>query len=234
MSDERRIYGGRDPREVPAYGLTEAARYVKLAPATLRSWVRGRSYETSRGTVLFEPLIVPPEGDSSDLSFWNLVEAHVLRALRTEHGVSIQAVRTALDYAEKELEIERLLLHRALSTNGGEIFLDRYGELINLSRSGQLAMRAVLDDHLRRVERDVRGFPSKLFPFLRIETGDGGPAILIDPTVSFGRPIIAESGVSTAAIAGRIDAGEDPAEVAKDYGLSTEQVREALIYERAA
>jgi hypothetical protein len=42
------------------------------------------------------------------LSFWNLIEAHVLRALRTEHAVSVKALRKALDYAEKELGIERL------------------------------------------------------------------------------------------------------------------------------
>jgi uncharacterized protein (DUF433 family) len=234
MTDELRIYGGRDPRDVPAYGLTEAARYVRLAPATLRSWVRGRSYETTRGTEFFEPLIALPVGDSSNLSFWNLVEAHVLRALRTDHGVSIKAVREALDYSERKLSIERLLLHDDLSTSAGEIFLDRYGELINLSRSGQFAMRAVLADHLRRIEWDTRGLPIKLFPFLRVESASRESAILIDPRVSFGRPVIAESGVSTAAIAGRVDAGEDPEEIAEDYGLSNEQVQEALIYERAA
>ncbi len=234
MTHERRIYGGHDPCDVPAYGLTEAARYVKLAPATLRSWVRGRSYETAQGTEFFQPLIALPEADSSELSFWNLVEAHVLRALRTDHGVSIQAVRQALDYSERTLGIERLLLNRALSTSDGDIFLDRYGELINLSRSGQLAMRLVLEDHLRRVEWDTRGLPVKLFPFLRIESGGEGPAILIDPSVSFGRPIIVDAGISTAAIASRVDAGEDPAEVAEDYGLSAAQVQEALVYERAA
>jgi uncharacterized protein (DUF433 family) len=234
MPDQLRIYGGEDPRDVPAYGLTEAARYVKLAPATLRSWVRGRSYETSSGMGFFEPLIRLPEGRASNLSFWNLVEAHVLRALRTDHGVSIKAVREALDYSERELRIERLLLDRTLSTSAGEIFLDRYGELINLSRSGQVAMRAVLADHLRRVERDEGGLPIKLFPFLRVELGGAESTILIDPTVSFGRPIICGSGISTAAIAARVDAGENVEEVAQDYGLSSKQVEEALIYERAA
>jgi hypothetical protein len=28
----------------PAYTIAEAARYLKLAPATLRSWFIGRSY----------------------------------------------------------------------------------------------------------------------------------------------------------------------------------------------
>ena len=41
------------------------------------------------------------------ISFNNLVEAHVLRALRTRDGVRMTAVRKAIDYAEKELGIKR-------------------------------------------------------------------------------------------------------------------------------
>lgn len=33
-----------DRREQPAYPLAEAARYLKLPPATLRSWVAERPY----------------------------------------------------------------------------------------------------------------------------------------------------------------------------------------------
>ena len=79
------------------------------------------------------------------LSFWNLIEAHVLRALRTEHGVSVKDVRKALQYAERELRIDRLLLRRELCSHAGQLFLDRYGELISLSTSGQLAMKRLLD-----------------------------------------------------------------------------------------
>jgi hypothetical protein len=33
----------------------------------------------------------PPKKQPLLLTFWNLIEAHVLRSLRTEHGVSIKA-----------------------------------------------------------------------------------------------------------------------------------------------
>ena len=36
------------------------------------------------------------------LSFANLIEAHVLRSLRTEQGVTVKALRSALIYAEKD------------------------------------------------------------------------------------------------------------------------------------
>ncbi len=90
--------------------------------------------------------------DPATLSFSNLIEAHVLRSLRTEHGVPLGDVRQALAYAQRELKIDQLLLREELRTAGGELFLDRYGELMNLSASGQLAMRKVFEAHLTRVE----------------------------------------------------------------------------------
>jgi len=38
-----------DPRELPSYGITEAAHYLRLPTATLRSWLRGRYYPTETG-----------------------------------------------------------------------------------------------------------------------------------------------------------------------------------------
>ena len=70
-----------DPRDRPAYPLVEAARYLKLPPATLRAWTLGRRYPTTRGKGDFQPLIRPASGRPPLLSFSNLIEAHVLRAL---------------------------------------------------------------------------------------------------------------------------------------------------------
>jgi uncharacterized protein (DUF433 family) len=166
------------------------------------------------------------------LSFSNLIEAHVLRALRTEHGVPIQAVRTALHYAQQELHIERLLLSKELLTSAGQIFLERYGELINLSRSGQLAMKRLLAAHLERVEWDDR-FPIRLYPFVHADLDHARP-IAIDPSIAFGRPALANSAISTATIAERIDAGESVEAIASDYDVTLQEVEEAVLYERAA
>jgi uncharacterized protein (DUF433 family) len=196
--------------------------------------VRGRSYPRQSGVGAFEPLIQPAQADGSKLSFLNLVEAHVLRALRTHHGVPIKAVRPALDYAVRHLHIERLLLSDALLTNAGELFLDHYGELINLSRSGQLAMRKVLEAHLRRVERDERQVPIRLYPFVAGSVTDGPKPIVIDPRISFGRPTLDGYGISTGAIAQRIDSGESVASLAADYRISADVIEQAVVFERAA
>jgi uncharacterized protein (DUF433 family) len=158
----------------------------------------------------------------------------VLRSLRTEHGVPLPAVRKALGYAERELQIDQLLLREELRTLGGEIFLDRYGELINLSASGQLAMRKVFEAHLKRVEWGPMRSPVRLYPFLLTEGAGDAKPIIIDPAISFGRPVVGRAFVSTQSIVDRIDAGEDVAEVARDYDLTQQAVEEAVLYERAA
>lgn len=234
MTRVARYTAATDIRNRPAYPLAEAARYLKLPVATLRSWVLGRQYDTTGGPRHFPALVRPPSRKPPTLSFWNLIEAHVLRALRTAHGVSVKDVRTALKFAEAELEIDRLLLSRELAAGAGRLFLDRYGELIELSASGQMAMRQVLGLHLRRVDWDQRSFPVRLYPFVTSETLGPDRPIAIDPEIAFGRPVVVARGVTTAVIAERIDAGETIDAIAADYGLSRTDVEEAILYERAA
>jgi len=216
--------------DTPIYKFLEAARYLKIAPATLRSWVIGRSYPKGKGLAYFKPLIKSPDKEHHLLSFNNLIEAYVLRSIRQEHGVSIKAVRAALTYAQAEFNIPRLLLSRDLLTAAGELFLQRYGELINLSRSGQLALRKMLDAHLQRIEWDSK-LPIRLYPFIDF---DLKKLIAIDPLIKFGRPVIMRKAISTASIVDRIDAGESLKAVADDYDLDMNEIEMAILYERAA
>ena len=222
-----------DIRDTPAYPVGEAARYLRVSSATLRSWFMGRYYPTANGPSRFTPVLKPAQRKPTILSFSNLVEAHVLRSLRTEHGIPLDAVRKALQYAERELAIKKLLIREELCTAGGELFLDRYGELINLSASGQLAMRKIFEAHLHRVQWGELRSAVRLFPFVLAEKSDEKP-ILIDPRISFGRPVVEGAYVSTRSILDRIDAGESVDEVADDYGITIDAVAEAIVFERAA
>lgn len=223
-----------DPRNEPAYTVAEASGYLKVASTTLRSWVVGRPYPKAEGVGQFEPLIQPPRTQPVLLSFWNLIEVHVLRALRTDHAVSIQAVREALGFAEESLRVKRLLLSRQLYAEGGELFLKRYGELIHLRPSGQLALQHLFEEHLKRVEWDENQFPIRLYPFMATDSLSAERLIVIDANVSFGRPVVVRAGISTAAIVDRIDAGEQLTALAEDYDLSPHEITQALLYERAA
>jgi uncharacterized protein (DUF433 family) len=221
-------------RDSAAYTLAEAARYLRLPAATLRSWVLGRQYPIAEGSGQFPPLIRPASRRPPLLAFSNLIEAHVLRSLRTEHGVPVKALRSALAYAERSLGVDRLLLRPELRADAGKVFLDRYGELIELSASGQLTMRRLLDEHLKRVEWDSSKFPARLYPFLWTAAPGEERPIVIDPRIAFGRPVVQRKGVSTSAIAQRIDAGETVQDIAADYDLGPSEIEQAILYERAA
>src|SRR5262249_22824767 len=155
---------------------------------------------------------------------------HVLRSLRTEHGVPVKALRSALTYAERELGIERLLLRPELRTDAGKVFLDHYGELIELSASGQLAMRQLFDEHLKRIEWDSSKAPVRLYPFLSAAAPSDARPVVIDPRIAFGRPVVARKAITTAMIAARIDAGESVADIASDYDLAPPEIEQAILY----
>src|SRR5215470_1305868 len=123
----------RDQRERPAYRLPEAARYLRMPEATLRSWILGRKYPTTSAVKFFWPIIKLPAPRPPVLSFLNLVEAHVLDAIRRDHEVSLKRVRLAVAYLEKHYKSEHPLIEHQFETDGLDLFIDKAGLLINLS-----------------------------------------------------------------------------------------------------
>lgn len=219
---------GRDPRELPAYSLPEATQYLRMPPATLRSWVIGRYYPTDAGKRFFRPVIHLPDPDWPVLSFVNLVEVHVLEAIRRDHDISLRKVRAAVTFLEKYFGSKHPLAAHHFETDGLDLFIRQAGLLINLSQSGQLAMREVVQAYLRRIERDPQGIPIRLYPFTRKRELEEPRAVVIDPFVSFGRPVLAGTGISTTVIAERFKAGEAMEVLAEDYGRSVLEIQEAI------
>jgi uncharacterized protein (DUF433 family) len=220
-----------DPRLAPVYTIREAARHVRVPASTVRSWINCREYSARSDTQLTEPMGRASHDPSHRLSFRILIELAALRVLRTQCEFNLSAVRSALDYACGDLKAPELLASRDLYTRPGAIFLGRYGEIIGLKRAGQLGIQAVLQGLQQRIRWEgaqaVAFFPP---PPNRPEA----KSVMIDPRISFGRPIIARLGVTTSAVVGRVNAGEDPAQIARDYGATRDEIMDAVAYERAA
>lgn len=215
------LYRGRDPRDVPTYGIREAASYMRLPSTTLRAWVTGPAR------------VIPLAGGRPPLlSFWNLVEAYVLAALRRRHRVPLQRVRKALRFVERELDTARPLIEQEFLTDGLDLFVEYYGKLVNASRAGQTEMRSLLEASLERVERDPRGLAERLFPWAR-EPGEPRE-VEIDPRRAFGKLVVSGTGIPTAIIADRLRAGDTLAHLARDYRLKLDQVGAALRWELGA
>jgi uncharacterized protein (DUF433 family) len=179
-------------------------------------------------------LVQPAGSEPTALSFVNLVELHVLAALRRRHQVPMQQIRPAIDYLQDKLAVRHPLARRELLTDGLSIFAEHLGSLLNLSAQGQIAIRDIMEAYLERVEHDEAGLAYRYYPYSR---GDGRQApklIMIDPGIAFGRPVIAGSAVRTAVIAKFVKAGETISDLAADYRLQPAQIEEAVRYELAA
>ena len=223
---------------MPAYSLGEAAHYLRMPEGTLRSWVVGRLYPVAGASKRSRPLIHLDDPKKQYLSFINLVEAHVLAAIRRRHGVRLPKVRRALDYVNRQFRVEHPLINQAFQTDGLDLFAERYGELINASREGQHAMKEIIGVYLKRIEWDSKGLPIKLYLFTRDTQAETAPAsdprvVVMNPAVSFGRPVIVGTGIPVSSIYERYRAGDSVADLAKDFRLDTSAIEEAIRCEAA-
>lgn len=230
----RDIYRGQDPAELPSYSIPEAAHNLQLAQATVRSWVLGRKYHTEAGVRTFQPVVRIAEPAGNLLSFLDLTELHVLSAIRRDHRVRLSAVRRAIEYLRKNFQTRHPLSSQQMLTDGKNLLIERYGELVNVSRAGQMEMKHLLDAYLSRIKYDRRGVPIRLFPFTRPQIDRSPLSVVIDPRVQFGRPCLAGTGIPTAVIIERYKAGDSIETLAADYGRPASDIEEAIRYEHTA
>lgn len=237
-----KFYGG-NPREMPLYSIPEAARYLKMPARTLRRWVRGDVADklTGRRT---EPVIHLPDEKRPMMSFINLVEAYVLSSIRRVENVRFDKVRASLEFLEMNFPTEHPFVDNQFWVGRFDLYIEKAGSLICTSRHGQTVIREVVAQYLKRIDRDEKNIPVKIYPFskpIKFDTSDASAKvksleemprnISIDPLVSFGRPTLTGTGIATNVIAGRFSAGESADELARDYDITKAQIEEALSYE---
>jgi uncharacterized protein (DUF433 family) len=215
-------------RRTPAYPFIEAAHYLNMPVSTLRSWCVGQDYKVNGETRRFQPLIELDGEQKEGLSFLNLVEGHVLAAIRRKHDIPLPKVRAALAFIRARMNSARPLLQRSFQTDGVSLFVDELSSLVNVTSEGQMEMRELLLAHLHRIERDNAGLPVRLFPFTRSGTQEREAPVQIDPTIAFGRPALRGRSVPTAVLADRFKAGEPMSELANDFGVTVEVIEDAI------
>jgi uncharacterized protein (DUF433 family) len=216
----------QDPRNVPAYTVTEAAHYLCMPKQTVRAWVRGTTYSHKGMRKKFAQVIQLPVPEVQLLSFFNLAEVHVLRALRTKHDIKLPLIRKALDFVRERYGWDRPLLQQEFKTDGAKLFIEHLGQLVEASPPGQLMMREVMV-HLERLEWE-NNIVARLYPFTRPSPIDAPKSVIIDPRHSFGRPILTDARIATAVIAERYKAGESISALADDYGCTHLEIEEGI------
>ncbi|HEY0156610.1 MAG TPA: DUF433 domain-containing protein [Thermoanaerobaculia bacterium] len=224
------IYGGKDPRELPAYSFADAGRLLTVPPSTIRNWAKGHGN--------FRPVLTVPDEQSVDaISFFNLIETFVLDELRRRHHFPLQELRPYIAYMRETFPAAAYPLAQVdLFVSNNDLY-GRFGAspLVNISRGGQLVLEEVLRDLLERVERDPAGDGIvKLYPFITKQRIFNSPrAVEVNPRVRFGQPVVAGTGVPTAVVAQRFAGGDSIGALAEEYDRTPEQIEQVLQYESA-
>ena len=210
-----------DVRYLPSYSVPEAALYLRLPESTLRAWI-GRQINS-------KPLIAPAQENPLALSFINLVEAYVLASIRREHRLSMNKIRKGLDFISQMYPSDNPLAKKDFETDRLSLFLRESGLVYDISRGrGQIVLEDIVKEYMQRIERDLNGLPIKLYPFSGTGKPDEPRSILIDPKISFGRPILSSISIPVEIIVERYRAGESMRELAGDYECTQEKIEEAI------
>jgi len=201
----------------PTYSCLQAANYLGLSYSTLRGWIKS------------DGLISTPT--ENVLSFNNLAEAHILKAMRRVHHLPLQRIRKALKELAQTRKTSHPLLDESFETDGVNLCIREEADVINLSQHSQKEFREFVALYLHRIQRNEEGRVARLFPFIVSEREDEPRSISISPTVSFGRPVLAGTGISTSVIAGRFSARDSIGDLAAEYQVDISTLEDAIRWE---
>jgi uncharacterized protein (DUF433 family) len=175
----------------PTYTIAETTRLTGLSRGRVSRYLRGYRYEGGE----LDPVIsrsIPAE--STYASFLNLIDLLFVKKF-LESGFSLQLIRKALDDARVHLGTP----HFARSTFFTSIKdivlqLPDSSDMVTLLTGGQMAMSIVIDEFYEKLDFEK----ITNFKFVRRWYPRGKEGyIVIDPTISYGRPTIKGSGIAT-------------------------------------
>lgn len=221
-----KFIGPNERLELPLYGLSEAALYLRVPIKTLEYWAFGRKSISA--------VIQAASKQPRALSFMNLLECHMLASMRSLYDLRLPKIRRAVMHLNKTSAFKHPLIEEPLYTNRIDVLIKQIDKLVNLSRGGQLVIPEIVEAHLERVEYDKSIGAFKFYPFVRERSAGEPKLIVINPSLGFGKPVIAGTGISTAVIASRFNARESVPELAEEYGLEPKQIEEAIRWETRA
>jgi uncharacterized protein (DUF433 family) len=201
----------------PAYTCSQAAQYLGLSTSTLYGWIAD------------DGLIAPPRENT--LSFNNLAEAHVLKAMCRVDLLPLQRIRKALGELAQTRQTSHPLLDEAFETDGVDLCIREEADVVHLSKHSQREIRECVALFLHRIQRNEECKVTRIYPFVVAERADEPKAMSISPTVLFGKPVLAGTGISTSIIAGRFTARDSLHDLAAEYQVDIATLEDVIRWE---
>lgn len=222
------------PLGIGVYSFADAARFIGVESREIRRWLLGHRYRQagSDDVAASAPLWTPELARfaiDDGIGFRDLLELRFVKAFR-RYGVSLQAIRLAIEYASERFDSDRPFQCKRFQTDGYSIFVtvkEETGDesLIDVVRRQQTFREVIEPSLYAGIEFDGGARALRWFP-------TGSRTIVLDPARSFGQPIVTKAGVPTVAIAESVAAeGGDPTIVARLFGITRREVEHAVQFE---
>lgn len=216
------------------YPLHQAARLVGVEPRSVRRWLQGYGRKYNGERVRSEPLWhTQLEGiDLPDevIGFRDLLELRMVAAF-VRHGVDLKVIRATVEAAASDFGQDYPLTSQKFLTDGKRIFVDAVVKATGEPRMMDvLGKQYVFSDIIKPslyagIEYGLDG-ARRWFPMGRRR------AIMLDPTLQFGAPVLADAGVPTDTIyASFLAEGKDREMVARVFDIKPKLVTEAVEFE---
>jgi uncharacterized protein (DUF433 family) len=218
-----------DLLETGIFTVSEAAKLVGVSWAKVSGWLRGYP-QSNRGPLVDNDL--GEVGGRLACSFNNLMELRFI-AFFSGAGVSVPKIRAIMD------EVERLIDHprpfttdTVFRTDGRKIMAqigleNGFENIFDLHSRNYEMNDVVMESLLTDVIFDPKKGEARLwFPRRQI-----APNVIINPNVSFGRPVLRDSRIPTRTLAAAAQAEGSVQVVADWYDVPEARVREAIEFE---
>jgi uncharacterized protein (DUF433 family) len=195
----------------------------------VRRWLQGYDYRYASSLRHQQPVIRRHgTAGTTYASFLDLIDLLFVKRF-LEHGHSLQSVRKALDEAATILDTNHFA-RRSFFTDGRNIYLEvrEHGDaILQLLSGGQWTIAPIIQQLAEQIEfDDPSGIARRWYPM----GADG--LVVLDPTVSFGRPTIVGRSVATANVSDLYLAeGRNVDRVSSWLNLTSVQVHAAVDFE---
>lgn len=209
-----------------AYNLQEAARYAGVDAASIARWLFHKN-----------PLWESQLSDSGwrGIGFHDLLELRIVQKLR-ERGVSLQAIRLSINNAREIFGREHPFVNKRFFTDGKGIFSEAISKTGNLDDPlmDLTKRQLVLEKVIRPSLLDGVVFdPTSQDAILWHPNKRAFKGVVLDPSRSFGKPIVDETGVKTSVLHDAFLAEGDKKRVARIYDVPLSAVNAAVRYEES-
>lgn len=219
---------GKDPLLAGFYSVADAARLLGVGNASkLRGWING--WPKSK----VGPIVSRDFKDTPTVSFLDLMELRFIEYFRGQ-GVSMNTLRVAAQKARSEWNVDhpfalsdaqyltdrRRIIAQSAEETGDKATWDLVsGQYVIWQMIEQSIAKGVVFDPRSHLATKWHPRPSDF------------PTIVIDPARAFGRPIIGDAGVPTAALFRQLKAEGDVERVARWFRVPAADVEAAAAFE---